>query len=78
LSDVPGVLDKDKRLISEMTAADVETCIQDGTIHGGMIPKVRAALLALSAGVPSVRILSGRAQDPIQDARKGLGTRFHS
>ncbi|MGI8527678.1 MAG: acetylglutamate kinase [Pseudolabrys sp.] len=60
LTDVPGVLDKDKNLIKEMTAADVRKLIADGTISGGMIPKVETCLYALEAGVEGVVILDGK------------------
>jgi len=60
LTDVPGVLDKSKQLIKEMTAADVRRLIADGTISGGMIPKVETCLYALEAGVEGVVILDGK------------------
>ena len=60
LTDVPGVLDKSKNLIKEMTAADVRRLIADGTISGGMIPKVETCLYALEAGVEGVVILDGK------------------
>jgi acetylglutamate kinase len=60
LTDVPGVLDKSKQLIKEMTAADVRRLIADGTISGGMIPKVETCLYALEQGVEGVVILDGK------------------
>jgi acetylglutamate kinase len=60
LTDVPGVLDKSKQLIKEITAADVRRLIADGTISGGMIPKVETCLYALEAGVEGVVILDGK------------------
>ena len=60
LTDVPGVLDKSKQLIKELTAADVRRLIADGTISGGMIPKVETCLYALEAGVEGVVILDGK------------------
>jgi acetylglutamate kinase len=60
LTDVPGVLDKSKQLIKEMSAADVRRLIADGTISGGMIPKVETCLYALEAGVEGVVILDGK------------------
>lgn len=60
LTDVPGVLDKSKRLIKEMSASDVRRLIADGTISGGMIPKVETCLYALERGVEGVVILDGR------------------
>ena len=60
LTDVPGVLDKNKELIKEMSAADVRKLIADGTISGGMIPKVETCLYALEKGVEGVVILDGK------------------
>jgi len=60
LTDVPGVLDKSKKLIKEMTASDVRKLIADGTITAGMIPKVETCLYALEKGVEGVVILDGR------------------
>jgi acetylglutamate kinase len=60
LTDVPGVLDKNKKLIDELSAADVRALIADGTISGGMIPKVETCLYALEQGVEGVVILDGK------------------
>src|SRR5256714_642562 len=57
LTDVPGVLDKSKTLIKELTANEARTLIADGTISGGMIPKVETCINALEAGVEGVVIL---------------------
>ncbi|MFQ5612659.1 MAG: acetylglutamate kinase [Anaerolineae bacterium] len=56
VSNVPGVLDADGRLLDRLTPADVETLIAGGTISRGMIPKTRAALEAIEGGVAAVRI----------------------
>jgi len=60
LTDVPGVLDKDKRLLEELTIADCRRLIADGTITGGMIPKVETCIYALEQGVEAVVILNGK------------------
>ena len=60
LTDVPGVLDKDKKLIPELTLGDVEARIADGTITGGMIPKVENCIEAVRLGVKGAVILDGR------------------
>jgi acetylglutamate kinase len=60
LTDVTGVLDADKRLIPELSAADARAMIADGTISGGMIPKVETCLAAIEDGVEAVVILDGR------------------
>jgi hypothetical protein len=52
LTDVAGVLDKDKNLIAEMTLADVQAGIADGTITGGMIPKVENCVDAVRRALP--------------------------
>jgi acetylglutamate kinase len=60
LTDVEGVLDKSKSLVRELSANDARRLIADGTISGGMIPKVETCLYALDAGVEGVVILDGR------------------
>jgi acetylglutamate kinase len=60
LTDVPGVLDKSKSLIKELSADDARALIADGTISGGMIPKVETCIYALEAGVEGVVILDGK------------------
>lgn len=65
LTDVPGVLDKDKKLIPELTAAEAERLIADGTISGGMIPKVEHCLAAVRAGAEAAVIVDGRVPHAI-------------
>jgi acetylglutamate kinase len=60
LTDVPGVLDKQGKLLKELTVADVKRLIADGTISGGMIPKVETCVEALGRGVEGVVILNGK------------------
>ena len=60
LTDVPGVLDMDKNLIPELSLADVDARIADGTITGGMIPKVENCVEAVKLGVKGAVILDGR------------------
>ncbi len=60
LTDIAGILDKDKQLIHELASADVERAIADGTVTGGMIPKVRSCIDALDGGVGSVHVIDGR------------------
>jgi len=60
LTDVPGVLDKSKKLIKQLTLADARRLIADGTISGGMIPKVETCIDALDQGVEGVVILDGK------------------
>src|SRR3569623_168139 len=80
LTDVPGVLDKNKELIKEMTAADVRRLIADGTISGGMIPKVETCLYALEKGVEGVLILDGKVPHAVLlelFTDHGAGTLIH-
>jgi acetylglutamate kinase len=65
LTDVPGVLDKDKKLIPQLTASRVKELIADGTISGGMIPKVETCLLAIERGAKGAIILDGRVRHSI-------------
>ena len=60
LTDVAGVLDKDKQLISELKIGEVPGLIANGTITGGMIPKVESAVAVVESGVEGVIILDGR------------------
>jgi acetylglutamate kinase len=60
LTDVPGVLDKDRKLIDELTVAQAKALIADGTISGGMIPKIQTAIDAVDGGVHAAVILDGR------------------
>ena len=60
LTDVDGVLDKDKNLIRQMTKADAKRLIDEGVATGGMIPKLETAIAAIDGGVEAVVILDGR------------------
>jgi acetylglutamate kinase len=60
LTDVPGVLDRQGKLIKELSVADAKRLIADGTISGGMIPKVETCIEALARGVEGVVIVNGK------------------
>jgi len=60
LTDVPGVLDKEGNLIPELSVVEAQRLIADGTIHGGMIPKVETCIEALDRGVEGVVIVNGK------------------
>lgn len=60
LTDVPGVLDKEGQLIPKLSVAEARALIADGTISGGMIPKVETCFEALERGVEGVVILNGK------------------
>ncbi len=77
LTDVKGVLDKRKELLVELTARQVRNLIADGTIAGGMIPKVETCLLAVDGGVEGAIILDGRVRHSLLlevFTDKGVGT----
>jgi acetylglutamate kinase len=65
LTDVPGVLDKSKHLIKDLSINDARKLIADGTISGGMIPKVETCIYALEQGVEGVVILDGKVQHAV-------------
>ena len=60
LTDVAGVLDKDGKLIRQLSVAEARAAIADGVATGGMIPKLETAIEAVEAGVEAVVILDGR------------------
>ena len=62
LTDTPGVLDKEMNLISTMDIAKTEALKADGTINGGMVPKVDACIEALRGGVKKAHIIDGRVE----------------
>ena len=61
LTDVPGVLDRDGRVIDQLTVSQARSMIADGSISKGMIPKVETCIDAISTGVDGVVILDGKA-----------------
>lgn len=81
LTDVPGVLDQDKKLHSRFTPDEAEQWIADGVISGGMIPKVGCCLDAISHGVSRAHIIDGRVPHAIlleMFTDEGVGTVFSS
>lgn len=76
LTDVSGVLDRNKQVIPELNSVSIEALIADGTVTGGMIPKVRAALEAARTAQAPVVILNGNAPDQLQRYLSGeqMGT----
>lgn len=77
LTDVPGVLSKDKALLTDLSPPDVERLIADGTISGGMIPKLETCLSAVADGVEAAVILDGRVPHGLLleiFTRQGAGT----
>ncbi len=79
LTDVAGVLDKHKQLISELKVGDIPELIADGTITGGMIPKVESASAVVESGVEGVIVLDGRVPHSVLLellTPHGVGTRI--
>ncbi len=79
LTDTPGVLDNDKKLIESLTPKDVAMLKERGVISGGMIPKVDACLDALNGGVEKAHIIDGRVEHSILlelFTNDGVGTEF--
>ncbi len=60
LTNTPGVLDKAGKLLTDLSARAIDEMFADGTIHGGMLPKIASALDAAKSGVNSVHIIDGR------------------
>jgi len=77
LTDVPGVLDKEKNLLTDLTPQKIDGLIADGTIQGGMIPKIETCIDALKKGVDAAVILNGRVPHSMLleiFTRRGAGT----
>ncbi|PKO52808.1 MAG: acetylglutamate kinase [Betaproteobacteria bacterium HGW-Betaproteobacteria-2] len=62
LTNTPGVLDKDGNLLTGLTPKQVDEMVEDGTLSGGMLPKISSALDAARSGVKSVHIIDGRVE----------------
>jgi acetylglutamate kinase len=80
LTDVAGVKDRDGRLIPSLSRQDLESLIADGTLTGGMIPKVRCCETALTRGVAKTYIIDGRVEHAIlleMFTREGVGTEIY-
>ena len=60
LTNIPGVLDKQGKLLTELTSREIDDLIADGTISGGMLPKLAGAIDAAKSGVNAVHIVDGR------------------
>ena len=77
MTDVEGVLDKDKKLISEINSETANNMINDQSISGGMIPKINTCIDAINNGVTGVVIVDGRRQNSLLFeifSDKGAGT----
>ncbi|MEQ8216237.1 MAG: acetylglutamate kinase, partial [Smithellaceae bacterium] len=77
LTDVQGILDKDKKLINTMGDEEARKLIEQGVIEGGMFPKVKCCLKALRGGVRKAHVVDGRLKHAILlevFTDKGIGT----
>ena len=81
LTNTAGVLDKEGKLLTGLSARDVESLIENGTIYGGMLPKIDFALDAVRGGVKTVQIIDGRVPHAVLLellTDKGVGTLIRS
>ncbi|MBI5198930.1 MAG: acetylglutamate kinase [Nitrospirae bacterium] len=81
LTDIEGVMTKDNILFSTLNKKEVETLIADGTITGGMLPKIEACFKALEKGVSKVHIIDGRVPHALLleiFTKEGIGTEIVS
>jgi acetylglutamate kinase len=77
LTNTPGILDKQGKLLTGLTLKDIDDLIADGTISGGMIPKTRCATDAIKGGVSRVHIIDGRVEHAVLlelFTNQGVGT----
>lgn len=77
LTNTPGVLDNDEKLITGIDAKTTDQLIEDGIIHGGMLPKVNCALDAVKSGVKTSHIIDGRVKHSVLLellTNRGVGT----
>ena len=62
LTNTEGLLDRQGKLLTGLTSGEVDNLIADGTVHGGMLPKIQSALSAVKSGVRSAHIIDGRVE----------------
>jgi len=65
LTNTAGLLDSQGTLLTGLNAIDVDKLIADGTIHGGMLPKIGCALSAVNSGVKAAHIIDGRVEHAV-------------
>jgi acetylglutamate kinase len=81
LTNTAGVLDRDGGLLTGLKASDVQALIADGTIHGGMLPKINCAMEAVNGGVRATHIIDGRVEHAVLlelFTDEGIGTLIRS
>jgi len=77
LTNIPGVMDKAGNVLTGLTVPQVQALIADGTIYGGMLPKIQCALDAVASGVKSAVIIDGRLDHSVLlelFTNEGIGT----
>ena len=82
LTNTPGVLDKSGQLLTNLSAREIDELFADGTLSGGMLPKISSALDAAKSGVNSVHIIDGRVPhalllEVLSDSAYGTMIRSH-
>ena len=65
MTNTAGILDKNEQLLTGVTPGDIDRLIEDGTVFGGMLPKISSALDAARSGVNSVHIIDGRVENAV-------------
>jgi acetylglutamate kinase len=65
LTNTPGLLDKQENLLTGLRTVDIDNLIADGTIHGGMLPKINCALSAVNGGIGAAHIIDGRVEHSV-------------
>jgi len=81
LTNTPGLLDKEGKLLTGLSANKVNELVEDGTIYGGMLPKIKCALEAVQAGVSTAHIIDGRVKHAVMleiFTDEGVGTLIKS
>lgn len=81
LTDVPGIIDKKDRIISTLKKQQIKKLIDDGTISGGMLPKVQACIKAIEGGVSKTHIIDGRVAHCMLleiFTKEGIGTEIQA
>ncbi len=81
LTNTPGILDKNGKPLTGLSAKEIDSLIADGTIEGGMLPKVRCALDAINSGVSTATICDGRVDHAVLleiFTDQGVGTQIKS
>ncbi len=81
LTDVPGIIDKKDRIISTLKKQQIKKLVHDGTISGGMLPKVQACIKAIEGGVSKTHIIDGRVAHCMLleiFTKEGIGTEIQA